>query len=560
MIAMVAANETTTTSPPRLNIGSRFAIRILKGPKLMMKITSRFAAAICIGLFYLAGGSIANAGTLLPPGMQVFLDNNGLPLSSACVYFYIPNTTSPKDTYTSADQTTPNTNPVQLDAAGRAVIYGTGVYRQVVKASPCGVSGVTIWDQLTASTDSSVTIFAGASAGTPNAITVVAPEFTGADGQVINYISTNTNTGPATLNASGFGAVQIVRDSATGPGALTGGELVATNAVSVIYDATAGTFHILSPITWPNTAGVPVGAIIPFAGFTAPANSAFAYGQAVSRVTYASLFTAFTSTQNGSLTLGSPIITGLTDTTQFGRGQYVESLGIPGGATILSCTSSTCTLSANATTTRTGSITFFAYGNGDGVTTFNLPDYRGKGLAGRDNMGGTAANVSQVAATLTTTATSASATVSSATGLAIGMTLSGNANLSSGTTITAISGTTLTLSAVATGTQAGVATRFSVFPDAQALGNLGGTQTVTLLTTNLPAYTPSGTVAVTNGTLIMRSGGAVTTAGGAADFITSDGLVTITAAFTGVAQGGASIPLSNLPPMATINYAVRLTP
>ncbi|MDB5584902.1 MAG: Phage Tail Collar Domain, partial [Bradyrhizobium sp.] len=403
----------------------------------MMKIRSCIRAAIlCLCLLYLAGGSIATAGTLLPNGMQYFTDNNGLPLSAGCVYFYIPGTANPKDTYTTSAQTTANTNPVQLDAAGRAVIYGTGVYRQVVKASPCGSLGATVWDQITASTDSSVTIYAGASAGTPNAITVTAPGFSGADGQVINYISTNTNTGGATFNPSGFGAIQIVRDSAVGPGALTGGELVATNAVSLIYDATAGTFHILSPVTWPNTSGVPVGTVIPFPGFTAPTNYAFAYGQAVSRTSFSSLLTAYTSAQTGSLSSGSPTITGLSDTSQFARGQVVEAIGINNGTTLLSCTSTTCTMNANATATRSGTMTFYAHGNGDGSTTFNLPDYRGRGLAGRDNMGGVAGNVSQItSATLSTTNASPTATVSSATGLALGMYLTGNANVPSGTTI-----------------------------------------------------------------------------------------------------------------------------
>jgi len=36
-------------------------------------------------------------------------------------------------------------------------------------------------------------------------------------------------------------------------------------------------------------------------------------------------------------------------------------------------------------------VTVYPYRNGDGVTTFNLPDCRGLVLAGRDNMGGTAA-------------------------------------------------------------------------------------------------------------------------------------------------------------------------
>src|SRR6185312_8470017 len=190
----------------------------------------------------------------------------------------------------------------------------------------------------------------------------------------------------------------------------------------------------------------------------------FAYGQAVSRASFSGLLSAYTSAQSGSLSSGSPIITGLSDTTQFAIGQFVEAIGIPTSTTLLSCTSSTCTMSANATATRSGTITFFAYGDGDGSTTFNLPDYRGRGLFGRDNMGGTAANVAQLSATLTTTISSATATVSSATNLSLGMTIVGNPNVPSGTKISAISGTTLTMSANATASQSSVATRFSVFP------------------------------------------------------------------------------------------------
>jgi hypothetical protein len=522
--------------------------------------------SVALAAIYLIGGISANAGTLLPNGEQMFTDNNGLPLSAGCVYFYIPGTTSPKTTYQNAAQTIANTNPVLLDAAGRAIIYGTGTYRQIVQQAPCP-GGTQIWDQITADTSSSATIYAGASSGTPNSITVTAPAFTGADGQVINYVSTNTNTGGATFNPSSFGAVPIVRDSASGPGSLTGGELVATNAVSLIYDATAGTFHILSPVTWPNTSGVPVGSVIPFPGFNAPTNYAFAYGQAVSRASFSSLFSAYTSVQTGSLSSGNPIITGLTDTTQFGNGQVVEAIGIPSSTTILGCTANTCTLSANATTTRSGSITFFAYGDGDGSTTFNLPDYRGRGLFGRDNMGGTAGNVSQVSANLSTTITSPTATVSSATNLAIGMSITGNANVPAGTTITNIVGTTITMSGNATATQSTVATRFSVFPDAQALGISGGAIVGSLVTSNLPPYSPSGTVASTSTQINIVQGtllSATPLGGGAAakilDTGSGIGTITTTGTLTGAPQGGTSIPVSIIPPVGIVNWAVRLTP
>lgn len=543
----------------------------------MIQIRSRLRAAALFALaIYTFGANFATAGTLMPPGEQTFFDNNGLPLSAGCVFFYVPGTTTPKATYQNSGQTIANTNPVTLDAAGRAIIYGTGTYRQVVTAAgsnpslPCQPPGTQIWDQLTASTDSSVTIFAGASAGTPNAITVTAAAFSGTDGQVINYISTNTNTGGATLNPSGFGAVQIVRDSATGPGALTGGELVATNAVSVIYDATAGVFHILSPVNWPNTSGVPVGAVLPVAGFSAPPNYAFAYGQAVSRTSFSSLLSAYTSAQTGSLSSGNPTITGLSDTTQFARGQAVEAVGISGGTTVQSCTSTTCTLSANATATRSGTITFFAYGNGDGSTTFNLPNYSGRSLFGRDNMGGTAFNVSQVTANLSTINTSATATVSSATGLAPGMSITGNANVSPGTTISAISGTTLTLSAAATATQSNVSTRFSAFPDAQGLGVAGGSPVHSLTLAETPTGimsngTTSTSIAgiqfpATSGTIsdTTGAGGAGHIPSSSASWSGAAGPFTGTATVTSNNTGGN--PHQIVPPGALVNWAVRLTP
>jgi len=84
--------------------------------------------------------------SLIPPGKVQFLDADGKPLAGASVDFYIPGTTDRKDTYQDAAQTTLNTNPVILNAAGEAVIYGTGVYRQVVTDA----SGNLIWDVETA--------------------------------------------------------------------------------------------------------------------------------------------------------------------------------------------------------------------------------------------------------------------------------------------------------------------------------------------------------------------------------------------------------------------------
>lgn len=90
------------------------------------------------------------------------------------------------------------------------------------------------------------------------------------------------------------------------------------------YDTSAGDVKKVKPIY----VGAPTGAVIDYAGTSAPTGWLFCYGQAISRTTYADLFTALGTT----------------------------------------------------------------YGVGDGSTTFNLPDLRGRVVAGKDDMGGSSAN------------------------------------------------------------------------------------------------------------------------------------------------------------------------
>lgn len=48
-----------------------------------------------------------------------FLDNSGLPLSGGKINVYLAGTTTPTPTYTESTGTTPNSNPIILDSAGR---------------------------------------------------------------------------------------------------------------------------------------------------------------------------------------------------------------------------------------------------------------------------------------------------------------------------------------------------------------------------------------------------------------------------------------------------------
>lgn len=179
-----------------------------------------------------------------------------------------------------------------------------------------------------------------------------------------------------------------------------------------------------TPLTTPIS--IPTGTVLQTAVTAAPAGFLLCYGQAVSRTTYADLFSAI------------------------GTG----------------------------------------YGAGDGSTTFNVPDLRGRVVAGKDDMGGSAA--SRLAVTISGTTTNGSTSVtglSSTAALAVGMKVIGT-GIPAGATIAAItSGSALTLSANATASGT-VSLRFGVV-DGATLGAAGGSQAHTLITAQMPAHTHS---------------------------------------------------------------------
>lgn len=127
---------------------------------------------------------------------------------------------------------------------------------------------------------------------------------------------------------------------------------------------------------------VPSGTMFDFAGATVPADFLLCDGSTISRTTYANLMTAITQVQSGILA-SSITVTGLTDTSKMYVGMSVEGIGIPTSTTVASIVSSTSiTLSQAATVSATHPLTFFIWGNGDGSTTFNVPDSRRRNSIG----------------------------------------------------------------------------------------------------------------------------------------------------------------------------------
>lgn len=278
------------------------------------------------------------ASTLLPNGKQTFTNANGTPLASGKVYFYVPGTTTPKNTYQDSGNSVANANPVVLDSAGRAVIYGTGCYRQIVQTS----ASVTIWDQTTCDTSSTEASWGGTAGGTPNAITVTAANFTGQDGQVIRFVASGTNSGATTINPSSFGNVTLVVDGGSGPVACTGGEIVQNNVVTVVYDANSGVFHLSTLTSVTAGAGLSTSGVGSSGGTGAtsvtltsvePVNAqtgttyAFVAGDNAKLVTFSN---------TSSVAVSIPAATG-----NFGTGYWVDLLNLNSGVVTLTPVSGT---------------------------------------------------------------------------------------------------------------------------------------------------------------------------------------------------------------------------
>lgn len=80
-----------------------------------------------------------------PPIKIQQFDNNGDPAVGYKLYTYTTGTTTPKATYSDAAGSTPNANPIILDARGEATVFLTPIdqYRFVLKTA----ADVTVWTQ-----------------------------------------------------------------------------------------------------------------------------------------------------------------------------------------------------------------------------------------------------------------------------------------------------------------------------------------------------------------------------------------------------------------------------
>lgn len=99
--------------------------------------------------------------------------------------------------------------------------------------------------------------------------------------------------------------------------------------------------------------------------------------------------------------------------------------------------------------------------------------------------------------------------------------------------------------------------------NSQVPGVTIGSATATLITTNLPPYTPAGAVGVTSSLtgvplIVFSSGGSNTPGGGGNQTISGGIAATFGGSFAGTAQGGTSTPFSIVQPSVFYNTMIKL--
>lgn len=108
-------------------------------------------------------------GTIAPFPKHQFFDNNGDPAVGYQLFVYAAGTTTKINSYSDVDLTTANTNPIVLDAAGRATIFLDALSYKFVFASPTDTDPPTtpIWtvDNVSAVPSSGVNVDVAGVAG-----------------------------------------------------------------------------------------------------------------------------------------------------------------------------------------------------------------------------------------------------------------------------------------------------------------------------------------------------------------------------------------------------------
>lgn len=269
----------------------------------------------------------------VPLLLDPILDGNGDPYSGALIDIFEAGTTTPISFYTDAALTIAASNPLVCDSAGLPpVVYAApDEYKIVFKTA--GGSTLRTVDDYTVTDPDPITASTRTAENKTADFTVVSAD----RGTLFRCDATagtvNITAGSATLGNGFWTTVKNVGTTGSVVINAVGAELIDGGSSFTVNPGVSVDIVSYGAAGWEITSStdaftVAPGSVMQFAGSTEPSGWLFCYGQAVSRTANAALFAAISTT----------------------------------------------------------------YGAGDGSTTFNLPDCRGRISAGKDDMGGVSAN------------------------------------------------------------------------------------------------------------------------------------------------------------------------
>ena len=269
----------------------------------------------------------------VPLLLDPVLDGNGDPYSGALIDIFEAGTTTRADFFTDAALTTAAANPLVCDSAGLPpVSYAAPDEYKIVFKTAAGATIRTV-DDYTVTDPNPITASTRTSENKSADFTIVAAD-RGALFRCDATSGTVSITAGSTTLGNGFWC-SVKNVGATGSVIVNavGGELIDGGSSFTVDPGVSIDIVSYGASGWEITSNtnaftVAPGSIMQFAGSTEPSGWLLCYGQAISRTANSALFAAISTT----------------------------------------------------------------YGVGDGSTTFNLPDCRGRTGAGKDDMGGVSAN------------------------------------------------------------------------------------------------------------------------------------------------------------------------
>ena len=210
----------------------------------------RAFAGLLLALSVLAPAT-ADAGSLYIEKWKQWFDSSGNPCNGCLIYFYEVGTTTLKNTYSNEALSTPNTNPLVLNSAGRSAtqVWFSGRYRVVVKSA----AGVTITDDdpveefvPTSGIQNSSQVYCGSNSGSANTLTFTCSPALSAysAGMTLRGRIVADNSSTVTVNFNSVGAKAVVNNDGE---ALASGDLQGPGIITLTYDSTTDAFRLQTP-------------------------------------------------------------------------------------------------------------------------------------------------------------------------------------------------------------------------------------------------------------------------------------------------------------------------